>query len=330
MGFRFRKSINLGGGFRINISKSGIGYSWGIKGYRITKTSKGTIRRTTSIPGTGISYVEESSDDQRKNQTRPINYDPNIYNIRNIENASAQSMVSAGIEDLICVARRSIRINHLSTLGLWLFFILGCGYQVFFILFFLSLVAKIYIRTKGRIDLEYEIDESEKKSIEKRMEPMIRVSRSEKLWRIVQSSRVIDKKYEAGAASKVKRVNCRVVKKIPFPFKTNTSAVIFKYKKESLIFLPDSLFIMQGSKIGALSYLDIIINAHTTRFIESERVPKDAKIVGETWKYVNKSGGPDRRFKNNPALPICLYGELELHSASGLDTIIMFSNVDLK
>lgn len=31
MGFRYRKSINLGGGFRINLSKSGIGYSW-VKG----------------------------------------------------------------------------------------------------------------------------------------------------------------------------------------------------------------------------------------------------------------------------------------------------------
>lgn len=37
MGFRFRKSYKLPGGFRINLSKSGIGYSWGVKGYRITK-----------------------------------------------------------------------------------------------------------------------------------------------------------------------------------------------------------------------------------------------------------------------------------------------------
>lgn len=32
MGLRFRKSINLGCGFRINFSKSGIGYSFGGKG----------------------------------------------------------------------------------------------------------------------------------------------------------------------------------------------------------------------------------------------------------------------------------------------------------
>lgn len=60
MGFRFRKSINLGGGFRINLSKSGIGYSWGGKGFRFTKTARNTTRSTFSIPGTGISYTTES------------------------------------------------------------------------------------------------------------------------------------------------------------------------------------------------------------------------------------------------------------------------------
>lgn len=60
MGFRFRKSVNLGGGFRINFSKSGIGYSHGFKGARITKKANGGVRTTLSIPRTGISYVEES------------------------------------------------------------------------------------------------------------------------------------------------------------------------------------------------------------------------------------------------------------------------------
>ena len=86
---------------------------------------------------------------------------------------------------------------------------------------------------------------------------------------------------------------------------------------------------MQGSKIGALNYSDINTNAYTTRFIESEGVPRDAQVVGQTWKYVNKSGGPDRRFKDNRQLPICLYGELELSSTSGLNTVIMFSNPNI-
>ena len=104
----------------------------------------------------------------------------------------------------------------------------------------------------------------------------------------------------------------------------------FKVKKETLLFLPDKLFIIQGSLIGALNYSDISSYPHTTRFIESEAVPKDAQIVGQTWKYVNKSGGPDRRFKDNRQLPICLYGELELTSTSGLNTVIMYSNPDVR
>ena len=61
MGFRFRKSINLGGGFKVNLSKSGIGYSWGTKGVRFSKTANGRNRTTLSIPGTGISHVSEST-----------------------------------------------------------------------------------------------------------------------------------------------------------------------------------------------------------------------------------------------------------------------------
>lgn len=60
MGFRFRKSINLGGGFKVNLSKSGVGHSWGTRGLRYTKTARGKKRRTLSIPGTGVSYVTES------------------------------------------------------------------------------------------------------------------------------------------------------------------------------------------------------------------------------------------------------------------------------
>lgn len=59
MGFRLRKSINLGGA-RINLSKSGVGYSFGTKGMRVTKCANGRTRKTVGIPGTGISYVSES------------------------------------------------------------------------------------------------------------------------------------------------------------------------------------------------------------------------------------------------------------------------------
>lgn len=56
MGFRFRKSVKAGP-VRFNFSKSGVGYSVGGKGFRVTKRADGRTQTTTSIPGTGISYT---------------------------------------------------------------------------------------------------------------------------------------------------------------------------------------------------------------------------------------------------------------------------------
>ena len=55
MSFRFRKSVNFGP-FRVNASKSGLGWSVGGKGMRYTKTANGAGRVTASVPGTGVSY----------------------------------------------------------------------------------------------------------------------------------------------------------------------------------------------------------------------------------------------------------------------------------
>lgn len=44
MGFRARKSVNFGG-FRINFSKSGVGYSYGCRGARVTHTAKGQFEK---------------------------------------------------------------------------------------------------------------------------------------------------------------------------------------------------------------------------------------------------------------------------------------------
>ena len=57
MGLRFRKSFNIGP-LRINISKSGIGFSLGVKGFRVSRSAKGKNTATVSLPGTGLSYVQ--------------------------------------------------------------------------------------------------------------------------------------------------------------------------------------------------------------------------------------------------------------------------------
>ena len=338
MGFRYRKSINLGGGFRINLSKSGIGYSWGVKGYRVTKTAKGTTRTTASIPGTGISYVQETGKANNRSSQRNTNpgqqpvpaIDNNHYDTQNIVNNVATEMVSEGLEAMLASASRALKLKKTATVGFWITLIIGFANPVFLVLAAIFAAMFIYVKTKGMIDLDYDIEANQQSLVDSRMNPMIKITECSKVWRIMQTSKVIDRKYSGGASNTVNRTACAASTKAPFPFRANVKVAAFKVKKETLLFLPDKLFIIQGSKIGALNYSDISSHPHTTRFIESEAVPKDAQIVGQTWKYVNKSGGPDKRFKDNRELPICLYGEIELKSASGLNTILMFSNADLK
>lgn len=53
MGWNWRKSIKIGPA-RINLSKSGVGYSVGVHGFRAGRNAKGQKYTQTSIPGTGI------------------------------------------------------------------------------------------------------------------------------------------------------------------------------------------------------------------------------------------------------------------------------------
>ena len=141
MGLRYRKSINLGGGFKINLSKSGVGYSWGVKGYRVTKTANGRTRTTASIPGTGISYVHETGKGNRPKSgngatpyQQPVqSIDNNHYDTQEIVNNVATAMVSEGLEDMLATANKALKLDKLATIGLWITIILGFGYPVFFV-----------------------------------------------------------------------------------------------------------------------------------------------------------------------------------------------------
>jgi hypothetical protein len=59
VGFRFRRSFRLLPGVRLNVSKSGLSASLGRRGAWLTFGPKGT-RATVGIPGTGLSYTEQS------------------------------------------------------------------------------------------------------------------------------------------------------------------------------------------------------------------------------------------------------------------------------
>ena len=69
MGLRLFRRIKIAPGISINLSKSGLSASAGVRGARVTLGPRG-VRRTVGIPGTGISYTDSSSTSSRTRSSR--------------------------------------------------------------------------------------------------------------------------------------------------------------------------------------------------------------------------------------------------------------------
>lgn len=78
-----------------------------------------------------------------------------------------------------------------------------------------------------------------------------------------------------------------------------------------LYFLPDCLLLLNGPTLHTAPYAQLS-TAVTTSSMILDVAPSDAKVVGHTWRYVNKKGGPDKRFANNPQLPNVELAELAI------------------
>ena len=122
-------------------------------------------------------------------------------------------------------------------------------------------------------------------------------------------------------------MTCNIKKGRPYYINTNVDTIeIDLHNKETLIILPDKVFFVRKRKVGTIDYSDFRISVSSVRFVETDPVPKDAQVVGQTWQYVNKNGTPDQRYKNNKQIPVCLYGQVILRSASGLNVELQISN----
>jgi len=60
MGLRFRRTIKLFPGVRLNVSKGGVSASIGVRGAHVT-IGRGRVRETVGLPGSGLSYTHTSS-----------------------------------------------------------------------------------------------------------------------------------------------------------------------------------------------------------------------------------------------------------------------------
>ena len=328
---RFRKSINLGGGFRINISKSGVGYSWGTKGMRFTKTARGTTRNTYSIPGTGLSYVTENGKKNRSavpkasgnGNISPSQRHEAVSNAVSTENVNVDDYQPAEYEELLAQMKKAQWLDHISN---WLIAtIILMAFPLFILTVIAGIVLKVYVRTKMKVPMEYSFDAEAQAAYDDLSAIWMSLNKNQKFWQTISESS-LDKKKSGGASRGVSRIHAQAINQLPFYVETNVQPFGLKLRKQKVYFLPDKVLVVSKTNVGAISYSDIDMGFGTTQFVETDSVPKDAKVVRQTWLKVNKNGTPDKRFKNNRQVPVCEYGMVLVKSNTGLHIELMCSN----
>lgn len=322
MGFRYRKSINLGGGFRVNLSKSGIGYSWGVKGYRITKTADGRTRRTASIPGTGISYVEEhrsgSSQEPASAPQQEANPIGEYEHIKTVETAGAGDLQSAEYEDLF----KRAKLFKTATVALAILTFLSLSVPPLTIV---CIAALVLLFAKGRCTIEYEFDDYEREKWEKLRAAWQGVASSKSLQRIVLNAKSKNSRVTGGIENGIQTEKMMAGNKLPWYIKSDIKPITFIFKGLTLAIMPDRLLVFD-MKMGAIDYKDVKFDLSAVGFLEGGPVPSDAEIVKYVWAYANNDGSPDKRYSNNKQYPVMKYGKIVVTSANGLNVQFMCSN----
>lgn len=341
MGLNFRKSIRVGKYFKINISKSGIGYSAGVKGARVTVGAKGRTTATIGVPGTGISYTQTIGGKRKKNSTNnKYNTAPSNFNTDYtdegiaVESADITNFQPAEKQEIFNSIKLCKNINLLGIIAAIAGFIFSAQLSngdilkgvLGIIALIGGLVGIIYARFILPVNLDYDIDSDTLYKHQQLLSAWNQMNSSIMKWQITSFSNVTQTKTHAGANRSLSRVAFSILNKLPYYIKTNAPFLTIKLKNEELILLPEQILIIRGSKVGAVEYKDIICEVATSRFVEEERVFGDSEIIDYTWKYVNKNGGPDKRFNDNRQLPICKYGNLKITSYNGLNVWLQCSD----
>lgn len=340
MGFYLRKSISVGP-LRFNLSKSGIGVSAGVTGLHFGVGPRGNY---VHMGRGGVYYratLPPSSSSRNSPAWPPAPISPEIplgthAPLEEIESADASTIVDSSSRELLDeLNKKRAKARLWPIVAIVSAVVLGVGVSSnwpawLLALFVLAGTAGTYAaHTRDALEktvvLFYDFDSDMEAAYAQLHTAASQLAGCAAAWHIEASGKVHDRKYHAGASDLVRRKSTSIRKAEPPYVRANIETVAFGVGRQTLHFFPDRILVYDQNDVGAVGYQELRIDVSATRFIESETIPRDAEVVDRTWKYVNKSGDPDKRFKDNKELPVCRYEEITLSSQSGLNEVLQFS-----
>lgn len=355
MAWSYKKRIKVIPGVHLNFSKRGISTTIGVKGASINFSTSGTALNTSVL---GFSNRYQLSGSQSRSHPspsfpqQPVNdfhsFNENIFSA-DIHEITSQNM--QGIKESIILAqqqkkelasdlRKALRALSVTRTKKILSYVFLYGLinknipqnsdrdiraQQEAIAEIKKMIEKCYINLE--IDFDIEI----KRKFEKVYESFKKLSTSHKIWDIT-SAHYQDRVAMRSSASTI--VNRREVhfalKSIPY-IQSHYQALYLKNANGADLYIYPTFIVMYTNEnnFAIIGIDELNFQQNYTRFTETSSVPKDARIVGQTWAKVNKNGTRDKRFKSNYQIPVVRYGNIRLSTQTGVQEEYELSNYEL-
>lgn len=336
MGFYIRKGFNFGP-LRLNLSRSGLGASVGVKGARIGIGPRGSYIQM----GRGGLYYRQTLSPTSRTPYSPLPAQPQVGDeLKKITSTAAVAMADSSATDLLNELNRVKKRTEMFPIVGVLDLIVICGlgmsgapWSVVALAFVAATILAVYARNtdvlKGTAILNYALEGDAAQNFERLQEPFRQLATCECVWHINAAGRNADTKRHAGATTNLDRTEMRPRFSCPPRVQCNLKLPTLTAGNTTLYFFPDRLLVYDSGGVGAIAYAELEVQAQASSFVEHGKMPRDSRQVGSTWQYVNKKGGPDRRFSNNRQLPVMQYGVFGFSSKSGLSALFMCSRSDI-
>lgn len=366
MGFRFRRSVKVFPGVRLNFSRSGISTTIGVRGASVTVGGRGTTVNL-GIPGTGLLYRQRIDNVSGRSPQpwtpssstppaptelplSPVSPSPVLAGeIRSADNEALTSLSLRELRELLAEAytefqrlrteipaadaelygaqRRADKWQH----GLLFKHILKKRYASILSNYEAAKHEREALTTemeKCRVALELHMEGEIDTTYGAMIETFRALAACERRWDTTSSVAVDQFRARSQATSTITRTPVTLDLSPAEVIAPSKPAMHLQNANGADLFILPGLLLMFGSRsdFALIRLVEVRLDYSQTQFIETEGVPADTQVVGETWAKVNKDGSPDRRFTNNYRIPIVQYGSLAFKSAAGLNEEFLFSS----
>ena len=365
MAWRFRKRVKVIPGVYLNFSSKGVSTTLGSRGLSVNIGSKGTYLNQ-GISGLGLYSRTKISGQQPRQiesdtQQEQSDYEHNSIiekllglssevDANQIKSKSIEEINSPGLDTLrrmiVEAQQEKSEIWPLAQKSLYQLEVLKSRLHSFdkFLIrnIFSPILAKIQTKISDKEEEVLELLEQfdlatiplnielgpiepiyEKLNLESEA-----LARSEKFWDVTASSKIgVGKK--SAASIEVERVPVKFAVEDVDLLACQRKPLHFENANGGDLYLFSGFILIKEDNVtrfGLIDLKDVEFEFSTLDFHETDAVPSDSKIVGNTWAKVNKDGSPDLRFANNYQIPIVEYGKMSFKSKSGMNEQYLVSN----